>query len=261
MNGTAVTKVSLLILCAVVQPVFVSAQTMEQSKQQIYDEIVSNLAQERGEVVWVDPQADPLPLSMRDVETVQLGLRENRDYQLSGKNASDCSTSPALTLNRLRLRLFFLYGDFGNKIASIKHYLQEANLADPFNVTLIKNARKIMSNEALDFRPLTKTLLDYHDKIVETPDWKSKLEGLNLKKPWIDFSGGAKYHEAGFPEPEDACFIAKANGQFRNSQYYEINSDLEAWLYSFWHRRYTEGMFSISYQILLALNGDREVRP
>lgn len=108
----------------------------------------------------------------------------------------------------------------------------------------------INSKEAGDLLLLISgELLKYHEKIIETKNWRKKLKNIEFNKnKHISFEGGVVFHKAGFPFPESPCYVSPVGFDDENGRlhYTEFDATLDAWLYSFWYRRFKEETFEIT---------------
>lgn len=112
----------------------------------------------------------------------------------------------------------------------------------------------------LELEPLIRELPAYYDAIMSKEDWQEKFDlildtgdayGPNLDR-------GKTFHLAGFPKVNKKKeYTVSIEVELNDdSQYYysEIDSSMEAWLYSFWLRRYQEGSLETVKTILDWLN-------
>jgi hypothetical protein len=108
-----------------------------------------------------------------------------------------------------------------------------------------------LAGRALDIivRPLEleQVLLDlprYYEAVVNTPDWEKKFSKI-LSQDYVWLDKGVIFHLAGFPEMETEDRYTSPMNTLRLSDdsFYldEAGSSMEAWLYSFWMRRWKEG--------------------
>ena len=95
----------------------------------------------------------------------------------------------------------------------------------------------------LQLEATLKELPRYYEAIVATADWQKKFQKI-LAQKYTPLNGGAIFHLAGFPEIGDKPYymgtmdIELTDGSF---SLYEADTSAEAWLYSFWMRRWLEG--------------------
>lgn len=92
---------------------------------------------------------------------------------------------------------------------------------------------------------LIKELLVYHGKIVATGAWEQKFKVLaDISKNVGQLDNGKIFHSKGFPPPSEPCYMNNGDN----------DASIEAWLYSFWLRRYQEGNMTTTFEILKVLD-------
>lgn len=111
----------------------------------------------------------------------------------------------------------------------------------------------LIKNSKYNAHDLLNELLAYHDKITSTENWQEIFKEIDSKNDSnrLRFRQGRLYHDAGFPKPSTKCTMGKVlsyNKPFH--MYAEGDATLEAWFYSFWHRRYNDGLMDIVFKIL-----------
>lgn len=115
----------------------------------------------------------------------------------------------------------------------------------------------------LKLEPVIRELPVYYDAIVSVPDWQEKLEAIRELGDYGNLNGGKTFYLAGFPKvnrgsgytsPLDVELIDRDTLAI-----YEGDSSIEAWLYSFWMRRHTEGSMELVKKILDWLNAELDV--
>lgn len=82
-------------------------------------------------------------------------------------------------------------------------------------------------------------LLEYYDKIVKHPNWEIHFQEINRE---LYLKGGTVFYNHGFERPQNECYYLSL------SWAYDVSID--AWLYSFWLRRYNEGTMARCYNFL-----------
>lgn len=100
---------------------------------------------------------------------------------------------------------------------------------------------------------ISSELLVYHNKVTGTDNWEQKFDSLDGQLTGFgSLKRGVIFHEAGFPAPADACYLSAVGFNDSNGRlvYTEFDATLEAWLYSFWYRRYREGSFNTTRYLL-----------
>lgn len=96
----------------------------------------------------------------------------------------------------------------------------------------------------LELQAILKELPRYYEAVVSTEDWEKKFQKILARGHYPSLDGGTIFHLAGFPEIGDkpyytaAMDIELADGSL---SLYEADSSVEAWLYSFWLRRWHDG--------------------
>ena len=103
---------------------------------------------------------------------------------------------------------------------------------------------------------ISKELLKYHEKITAIEQWEKKLSNVQFTtNQYARYRKGMVFHDAGFPFPESPCFVSAVGyGDSKGGLHYtEFDVTLDAWLYSFWYRRLSEGSFEVSYNIISSI--------
>lgn len=88
---------------------------------------------------------------------------------------------------------------------------------------------------------IVEELLLYHDNITRTPAWESKFQEILAVG---ELKNGKVFHERGFPEPSNRCYIGT------DSKDNPWSTNIEGWLYSFWMRRHKEGTMPATLKLL-----------
>lgn len=133
-------------------------------------------------------------------------------------------------------------GDLNTEVGPIVAFLLSGQSGIPTMDGIVKSA---VSNvvKPLELEGILKELPRYYDAVVNTADWQKKFQKI-LAQKYSPLNGGAIFHLAGFPEIGDkpyymgALDIELADESF---SLYEADTSTEAWLYSFWMRRWLEG--------------------
>ncbi|MDI9370095.1 MAG: hypothetical protein GX181_09005 [Synergistaceae bacterium] len=109
----------------------------------------------------------------------------------------------------------------------------------------------------LELEPLIRELPVYYDAVMSVDDWEEKFELiLDTDDGWgPQLSRGKTFHLAGFPKVNKKKeYHAAVHVETDDIYYSEGDSSIEAWLYSFWMRRYDEGSIHIVKTVLDWLN-------
>ena len=133
-------------------------------------------------------------------------------------------------------------GDLNTEVGPIVAFLLSGQSGIPTMDNAVKSA---VSNvvKPLELEGILKELPRYYDAVVNTADWQKKFQKI-LAQKYTPLNGGAIFHLAGFPEIGDKPYYMEAmdieltDGSF---SLYEADTSAEAWLYSFWIRRWQEG--------------------
>ena len=133
-------------------------------------------------------------------------------------------------------------GDLNTEVGPIVAFLLSGQSGIPTMDDIVKSA---VSNvvKPLELEGILKELPRYYDAVVNTADWQKKFQKI-LAQKYTPLNGGAIFHLAGFPEIGDKPYYMEAmdieltDGSF---SLYEADTSAEAWLYSFWIRRWQEG--------------------
>jgi uncharacterized protein Usg len=158
-------------------------------------------------------------------------------------------SSKNIKLLNLRARVIFMRSDLTQiidkiNIRNLNHISQAYD-----SISTLPELKDIVKNEKFDISLLIKELLLYHSKIIGTRNWKSKFKLISNNEKY--FKRGKIYHEYGFPQPDSECYLTKMEAHYNNSRnYHDFDASLEAWLYSFWNRRFNEGTIEITHSIL-----------
>lgn len=106
----------------------------------------------------------------------------------------------------------------------------------------------------MQLEPVIRELPVYYRAVVSTEDWEEKFDKiLDLG----DLNAGKTFYLTGFPKVnKEAAYTAPVSVDLRdgNMSLYEFDSSVEAWLYSFWMRRYQDGSMETVKKILDWLN-------
>jgi len=125
--------------------------------------------------------------------------------------------------------------------------------------------KSVVSMDYYPFYPLTDELVHYYNKIVAVDGWKEKFDTLAIatNKPY-GLDQGKVFHRVGFPTPANMCYLKDTTMKFdigrlsegiqMGSEYFDSDSNMDAWLYSFWLRRYSEGNMEQVHSALLIAN-------
>lgn len=90
----------------------------------------------------------------------------------------------------------------------------------------------------LELEQLLLDLPRYYEAVVNTPDWEKKFAKISAMG---SLDAGNIFHLAGFPEMESKDYYTNSlELQVESMELYEYDSSIEAWLYSFWLRRWKE---------------------
>ncbi len=111
----------------------------------------------------------------------------------------------------------------------------------------------------LELEPLIKELPAYYTAVKSKADWQEKFNLiLETGDAWgPSLNRGKTFHLAGFPKVNTKKEYTMAiDVEFKDESLYysEADSSIEAWLYSFWLRRYQEGSMETVKTILDWLN-------
>ena len=133
-------------------------------------------------------------------------------------------------------------GDLNTEVGPIVAFLLSGQNGLPTMDNIVKNA---VSNvvKPLELEGILKELPRYYDAVVNTADWQKKFQKI-LSQKYTSLNGGTIFHLAGFPEIGDKPYYMGAMDiELTDSSLYldEWDSSTEAWLYSFWMRRWLEG--------------------
>lgn len=179
-------------------------------------------------------------------------------YQCGYFGASDDSKiTKDIQLQNLRMRVILIRSDLSKMIGS-SHLRDYDFLSRVFtNNSILVKYKTVIKNKIFNMYLLIDELLIYHKKIIETKGWNSKFDLITKHEKRLD--NGSIYHKYGFPNPDSECYMLKMvvdSGSDRT--YSDWDSSLEAWLYSFWHRRYNEGTFEVTEKILKWLTSNNK---
>ena len=133
-------------------------------------------------------------------------------------------------------------GNLNTEVGPIVAFLLSGKNEIPTMDNIVKSA---VSNvvKPLELEGILKELPRYYDAVVNTADWQKKFQKI-LAPEYPSLNGGAIFHLAGFPEIGDKPYYMGAMDiELTDSSLYldEWDSSTEAWLYSFWMRRWQEG--------------------
>ncbi|MDI9388919.1 MAG: hypothetical protein QM441_06800 [Synergistota bacterium] len=111
----------------------------------------------------------------------------------------------------------------------------------------------------LGLEPLIRELPVYYDAVMSTDGWEEKFETiLDDEEGWgPQLNRGKSFHLAGFPKVNKKKeYITAVDVETKDGALYysEADSSIEAWLYSFWMRRYDEGSMDMVKSVLDWLN-------
>ncbi len=111
----------------------------------------------------------------------------------------------------------------------------------------------------LELEPLVRELPAYYDAVMSTDGWEEKFDTiLENEEGWgPQLSRGKTFHLAGFPKVNKKKeYVTAVDVQTKDDELYysEADSSIEAWLYSFWMRRYDEGSMDMVKSVLDWLN-------
>ncbi len=100
--------------------------------------------------------------------------------------------------------------------------------------------------QELDMVSLVDELLSYYNKIQQTTNWEDKFKQTSLK----DADLTELFYTKGFAKSSNECYLT--NVEFEQGDVYlsEYYSTMDAWLYSFWLRRYNEGNMEFAKETL-----------
>ena len=134
-------------------------------------------------------------------------------------------------------------GDLNTEVGPIVAFLLSGQNGLPTMDNIVKNA---VSNvvKPLELEGILKELPRYYDAVVNTADWQKKFGKIMGEGEYPSIQRGKIFHIAGFPEIGDKPYYMEAmdirltDGSF---SLYEADTSAEAWLYSFWMRRWLEG--------------------
>ena len=133
-------------------------------------------------------------------------------------------------------------GDLNTEVGPIVAFLLSVQSGIPPMDNIVKSAVNNVV-KPLELEGILKELPRYYDAVVNTADWQKKFQKI-LASEYPSLNGGAIFHLAGFPEIGDKPYymgtmdIELTDGSF---SLYEADTSAEAWLYSFWMRRWQEG--------------------
>jgi len=106
----------------------------------------------------------------------------------------------------------------------------------------------------LQLEPVIRELPVYYRAVVSTEDWEEKFDKiLDLG----DLNAGKTFYLTGFPKVnKEAVYTTPMNVDLHDGtmSLYEFDSSVEAWLYSFWLRRYQDGSMEMVKKVLDWLN-------
>ncbi len=133
-------------------------------------------------------------------------------------------------------------GDLNTEVGPIVAFLLSGQSGIPTMDNIVKSAVNNVV-KPLELEGILKELPRYYDAVMNTADWQKKFQKI-LASEYPSLNGGAIFHLAGFPEIGDKPYymgtmdIELTDGSF---SLYEADTSDEAWLYSFWMRRWQEG--------------------
>ena len=108
----------------------------------------------------------------------------------------------------------------------------------------------------MQLEPVVRELPAYYRAVVSTTDWEEKFDNiLELG----DLNAGKTFYLAGFPKVnKEAAYTTPVSVELRDESMslYEFDSSVEAWLYSFWLRRYQDGSMEMVKKVLDWLNSE-----
>lgn len=96
----------------------------------------------------------------------------------------------------------------------------------------------------------------YYEAIVNTPDWEKKFSKI-LSRDYASLERGVIFHLAGFPEMEHQPYYTQSISVGLADLSFDLDesdSSIEAWLYSFWLRRWYEGNMDAAKLVIDWLN-------
>lgn len=190
---------------------------------------------------------------------------ESYEGEVSTKNEKFVSLLKAkIRLSRLFNELIYPEEDFTFKggyeffqlmsaiSASGSHDLKN----DPFNLADFLIFQIILP---LELESLIRELPVYYDAVVSVDDWEEKMDLiLETNEGWGPMlNRGKVFHLAGFPKvnkKKEFTLPIGVSTADDSLYYYDGDSSIEAWLYSFWMRRYHQGTMGIVKTMLDWLN-------
>lgn len=108
----------------------------------------------------------------------------------------------------------------------------------------------------LQLEPVIRELPVYYRAVVSTEDWEEKFDKiLDLG----DLNAGKTFYLTGFPKVnKEAVYTTPMSVELHDGSMslYEFDSSVEAWLYSFWLRRYQDGSMEMVKKVLDWLNSE-----
>ena len=133
-------------------------------------------------------------------------------------------------------------GNLNTEVGPIVAFLLSGKNEIPTMDHIVKSAVNNVV-KPLELEGILKELSRYYDAVVNTADWQKKFQKI-LAQKYTPLNGGAIFHLAGFPEIGDKPYYMGAMDiELADGSLYldEWDSSTEAWLYSFWMRRWQEG--------------------
>lgn len=103
--------------------------------------------------------------------------------------------------------------------------------------SLVHNEKFI--NDTNSFLDFAIELVKHKNGITSNPKWKEILGALLKSQPY-NLARAEPYYESGFPRSENACLQAKPQNDY----------SIDAWMYGFWLRRFSEGNMELVGRIL-----------
>ena len=154
--------------------------------------------------------------------------------------------------NKLEAWLYFYiaYGKFRPELAVENH----SNLLKQI-ISSFSFIDELTPKQFSYLRSMMTDLRDYHSKIVNTDNWKSTFESTPKNGGYRNKETMDIIYSNGFSRTENECFNSSLElgiNSLDNHGYFGI--PYESWLYTFWLRRFNEGLFDETAMVLNTLD-------
>jgi hypothetical protein len=166
-----------------------------------------------------------------------------------------CNYPKLMELTKIRALYILFYKDNRSDINLLKD-INISNIKSSEWDSISASVLQMISKEKLNLKLLLNTLVSYHDKIISTQDWESKLVSFKSKNQYSNTFGydGKDFYAVGFSK--DPCFSSSrtvVNTDF-GLRYSDLEMNLELAIYSFWYRRYMDGSMAAIYKFFSSID-------